>query len=109
MAFRHMLPQDVTAGQVRGALWSVIDKTLGPPGTFDHAGWLRIGLCGHQPSLGETYITTGSLYLCTFAFLPLGLSPAEEFWTAPEEEWTARRIWAGMDMPADRALRRGEM
>ena len=26
-------------------------------------GWLRIGFCGHQPGVGETYISTGSLYL----------------------------------------------
>jgi len=28
-------------------------------------------LVGHQPHLAEPYISTGSLYLCTVAFLPL--------------------------------------
>jgi hypothetical protein len=28
------------------------------PDTFDHEGWLQIGFCGHQPSLGEGCIST---------------------------------------------------
>ena len=40
-------------------------------------GWLRVGLGGHQPGIAEAYISTGSLYLCTAAFLPLGLSARE--------------------------------
>ena len=42
-------------------------RTLDAPGTFDADGWLRIGFCGHQPGVGETYISTGSLYLCAVA------------------------------------------
>jgi len=104
MAYRQILPDRVTPAQVRGALTAVIERTLGAAGTFDESGWLRIGLAGHQPALGEKYITTGSLYLCTFAFLPLGLSPANEFWTAPPADWTSRKIWSGVDLPGDRAI-----
>ena len=64
MALRRALPDDVSPAQVRGALSAVIRRTLDAPGTFDADGWLRIGLCGHQPGIGETYISTGSLYLC---------------------------------------------
>ncbi len=53
------------AGASEGALTAVIRKTLEAPDTFDAAGWLRIGFCGHQPAIGETYISTGSLYLCS--------------------------------------------
>ena len=45
-------------------------------------GWLTIGLSGHQPSLGEPYISTGSLYLCLCGLLPLGLPPDNEFWSS---------------------------
>jgi hypothetical protein len=55
--------------------------------------------------LAEGYISTGSLYLCTTAFLPLGLPPGDPFWTAPAAEWTARRAWGGADLPADHALK----
>src|SRR6266699_3621721 len=62
---------------------AVIFKMIGAPGTFDDGGWLTIGFCGHQPSLAESYISTGSLYLCATALLPLGLSPSDAFWSAP--------------------------
>ena len=74
------------------------------PGTFDEKGWLRIGLAGHQPGLGEPYISTGSLYLCSAIFLPLGLSPDDAFWSEPEAEWTSKKIWAGLDQPCDHAI-----
>ncbi|MEI6466021.1 MAG: DUF2264 domain-containing protein, partial [Verrucomicrobiota bacterium] len=61
-AQRHLLPKDVTPAQVRVALTRVIRRTLEAPGTFDANGWLTIGLAGHQPGLGETYISTGSTY-----------------------------------------------
>jgi hypothetical protein len=79
-------------------------RTLDAAETFDDAGWLRIGLCGHQPQLGESYISTGSLYLCATALLPLGLKPSDAFWSGAAEDWTARRLWAGEDGAADHAI-----
>ncbi len=104
MALRRELPEGVAPAQVRGALSAVMHRTLGAPETFDAEGWLRIGLAGHQASLGESYISTGSLYLCCCAFLPLGLSPADEFWSAPAAEWTTRKLWSGGDLRADHAI-----
>ena len=103
-ALLGQLPPQVTPSQVRGALTAAMRKVMDAPGTFDDSGWLRIGFCGHQPHLGENYISTGSLYLCSVALLPLGLKPADPYWSAPGEEWTSRRIWAGKDMPADHAI-----
>ena len=74
------------------------------PGTFDADGWLTIGFCGHQPSIGETYISTGSLYLCAVGLLPLGLPPSDPFWQAPAADWTSKKAWGGQDLPADHAL-----
>ena len=99
-----MLPEHVTPEQVRCALSAVIARTLNAPNTFDEHGWLRIGLCGHQPEIGETYISTGSLYLCTAAFLPLGLSAEDEFWSVPEAPWSGKKVWSGVDLLADHAL-----
>jgi hypothetical protein len=104
MALLGELPPPLTGARVRSALTAVIRKTLDAPGTFDKDGWLTIGLCGHQPHLGEPYISTGSLYLCAAALLPLGLGPSDPFWAAPAENWTSRRLWSGEDAPADHAL-----
>lgn len=104
MALNQQLPAGLAPAQVRNALSAVIDRTLNAPGTFDEQGWLRIGLCGHQPSLGESYISTGSLYLCTLAFLPLGLPPQNEFWVSPSAARASQQIWSGVDLPADHAL-----
>lgn len=105
IALHKQLPTELTAGQVRSALTAVIHRTMDPPGTFDAKGWLQIGLCGHQPSIGETYISTGSLYLCSEAFLPLGLAADDTFWTTPNEDWTAKKIWSGQDVKVDHAIK----
>lgn len=104
-ALRHALPESVTPGQARAALNAVIRRTLEAPGTFDDRGWLRIGLAGHQPSLGEYYISTGSLYLCCVAFLPLGLPATDPFWSDAPGTTTWERVWSGGDLPADHALK----
>lgn len=100
---RHMLPEAVLPQQVRCALTAVQRRTLTPTGTFSPDGWLQIGLAGHQPSLGETYISTGSLYLASAAWLPLGLPPADPFWSAPAAPWTQQKAWSGVDIPVDHA------
>jgi hypothetical protein len=104
MALRRGLPEGVAPAQARGALTAVIRRTLEAPGTFDAEGWLRIGFCGHQPGVGESYISTGSLYLCAAALLPLGLPQSDEFWTAAPQPWTSARAWSGEAFPIDRAL-----
>lgn len=105
VALQGKLPTELSPGQVRSALTAVIHRTLDVDGTFDAKGWLQIGLCGHQPGIGETYISTGSLYLCSVAFLPLGLSAIDPFWSAPATDWTAKKIWSGQNVPVDHAIK----
>jgi hypothetical protein len=81
----------------------VMRRTLDPAGTFDEKGWLRIGLAGHQPAIGEPYISTGSLYLCTAAFLPLGLPAEDRFWSGAVAPWTSVKLWRGENVQADHA------
>ena len=105
IALQQNLPHELPPGQVRSALTAVIRRTMDAPGTFDAKGWLQIGLCGHQPAIGETYISTGSLYLCSVAFLPLGLPAYDPFWSAPATDWTAKKIWSGQNVPTDHAIK----
>ena len=104
MSLRKALPASLKAAQVRCALTAVIKKTLDAPSNFDKAGWLNIGLSGSQPGIADFYITTGSLYLCTEIFLPLGLPDTDEFWSAPPLPWTSVKAWSGQDIPADHSL-----
>jgi hypothetical protein len=104
MALRRQLPAAVSPAAVREALTAVIRRQIEAPGVFDAQGWLHIGFAGHQPDMGERYISTGSLYLCSAGLLPLGLPPTDAFWSAPAEPWTAQRIWNGENLPCDHAL-----
>jgi len=104
MALKHNLPETTSPAQVRCALTAVIKRMLEAPGTFDKNGWLEIGFCGKQSSLGERYISTGSLYLCSTVFLPLGLPSSDEFWKGKGEDWTAKKIWNGQALRPDQAL-----
>lgn len=103
MALRRKLGESLSGAQVRSALTAVIRRSLDVPETFDKNGWLTIGFCGHQPEVGESYISTGSLYLCTVGFLPLGLPESDEFWSAPSQDWTSKRAYAGKAFPIDKA------
>ncbi len=83
-------------------------RTLEAPGTFDAAGWLRIGVSGSQPGRGENDLSTGSLYLCSAAFIPLGLPANDPFWSAPSSKTTWQNIWSGENRPAEHALKRAK-
>jgi hypothetical protein len=104
-ALRHALAPELSPGAVRCALTAVIRRVAEAPGTFDAQGWLQVGAVGHQPSIRERYISTGSLYLCLAGLLHLGLPPQDPFWTAPAAPWTQQRIWSGEDVPAEHALK----
>ena len=103
IAFMHALPKTVLPQQVRAALYTVIKRQIEAPGTFDKNGWLQIGLYGHQPSIGETYISTGSLYLCSEVFIMLGLPYTDVFWQGKDLPWTTKKIWDGEDISTDHA------
>lgn len=103
MALRQQLDKEVEPAQVRCALTAVMKRQIEMPGTFDENGWLTIGFAGNQKEIGEGYVSTGSLYLCSTVFLPLGLSPDAAFWQG-EAEWTARKVWRGYEIPIDKAI-----
>jgi hypothetical protein len=104
IAQMHQLPQEVLPQQVRCALYEVVKRQMEAPGTFDKEGWLQIGLVGHQPGVGEPYISTGSLYLCSEVFLVLGLPATDPFWQNPDADWTAKKAWKGEAIPIDHAI-----
>ncbi|MBC8035221.1 MAG: DUF2264 domain-containing protein [Chitinophagaceae bacterium] len=104
ISLMRQLPAEIKPAQVRGALSAVISRMVEARGTFDRNGWLTIGFAGHQPSVAENYISTGSLYLCSVGMLPLGLPPSDPFWANPPAEWTSVKAWKGIDFLPDHAI-----
>lgn len=101
VASETLLPSTLSPGSVRSALTAVIKRGMEPHGTFNSDGWLNLGLSGHQPSLAESYISTGSLYICLCVMLPLGLPADAPFWSDPGSAWTSKRLWSGEDVGFD--------
>jgi hypothetical protein len=97
------LPKEVAPAQVRSALYAMIHNQINAKGTFDKKGWLQVGFYGHQNNIGEGYISTGSLYLCSEAFLVLGLPETDAFWSDAYQPWTQKKIWSGQEIPIDHA------
>lgn len=104
MALLGALPENVSPQQVRSALYTLIKRQIEAPGTFDKNGWLTIGVAGHQPKAGESYISTGSLYLCTEGMLMLGLPESNPFWQGADQKWTSKKAWEGESFPIDHSL-----
>ncbi len=98
------LPENLSNGQVRAALTAVLHKVMEHPKMFDENGWLNPGVYGNQQGLAEDYICVGSLYLCMAVFLPLGLPLTHPFWQEKEQDWTAKKIWSGVDVQVDHAV-----
>ncbi|CAN5785763.1 DUF2264 domain-containing protein [soil metagenome] len=101
LALQHQLPTNLAPAQVRCALTAVMKKVYEMDGTFNDKGWLQPGVCGHQPELADTYTSTGSLYLCTNGFLPLGLPEDDPFWMDAPVKWTAQKLWSGEAVKKD--------
>lgn len=103
-ALQHILAPGLSPAAVRCGLTAVIRRVMAAPDMFDEKGWLLPGVCGNQPELAEGYINTGSLYLCSGVFLPLGLAPSDPFWSGPDEDWTGRKVWSGGHIAMDHAI-----
>lgn len=100
---QHELEEGVSPASVRCGLTAVIRRVMSAEDMFDEKGWLLPGVYGHQPELAEGYINIGSLYLCSAVFLPLGLSPKDDFWSGAEEDWSGKKVWSGGHISIDHA------
>lgn len=101
----QQLPNEIKPEQVRSALTAVINNQYASPQNFDKEGWLRVGFAGEQLEMSESYINTGSLYLCMSGFLPLGLPADNAFWANPAADWTSKKAWNGINVKADHAIK----
>ena len=107
-AQEKILPEGLSEGQVRAALTAAMHRVMDAEGTFDEQGWLTIGVCGDQPELGDTYLSTPCVYLTSLVYLPLGLPAEDSFWTAPAEPWTNCKAFTGKKFPIDSFLKKSK-
>lgn len=103
-ALQHSLPTNIKPAQVRCGLIAMIEKGIHAAGTFDERGWLLPGVYGYQPTLAESYIGIGSLYLCSAVFLPLGLPENDSFWQEKDTDWSSKKIWNGEEIAIDHSI-----
>lgn len=104
LALDDALPKDVSPAQVRCALTAVMKRVF-VSNTFNKEGYLTLGLVGDkQSNLADYYSNTGSLYITSLAFLPLGLPENHKFWTDPFTEWTQLKAWGGKPFAKDYAV-----
>ncbi len=104
LVLEHALPKDISPAQVRCALTAVMKRVFVPE-TFRKGGWLTLGVVGdRQSGITDVYSNTGSMYITSLAFLPLGLPPSDPFWADPFTEWTQLKAWSGKPFPKDYAV-----
>jgi hypothetical protein len=104
LSLRGELPAELPEGQVRSALTACMKRMFSINGNFNAQGFLQLGFAGHQPDMADWYTNTGSLYLTSLVFLPLGLPADHTFWTAAPLEWTSQKAWSGKPFPKDHAV-----
>ena len=101
MAWYQTLPKDLSNGQVRAALTQVFHRMFDQQNNFNQGGYLTIGFCGSQPDTADWYTNNGSLYMCSLAFMPLGLPADHPFWKDAPQPWTQVKAWGGQPFPKD--------
>ena len=100
-ALMEQLPDPILPAQVRCGLTAVMHRMFDQCNNFDEKGWLVLGFCGHQPMIADQYTSTGSLYMATLGFLPLGLPPENKFWSDPAADWTSKKAWSSLPIKKD--------
>lgn len=88
LALNRQLPPQLSDGQVRSALTAVIRNMFSSDRNFNEKGFLVLGFNGYQPEIADYYTNTGSLYIASLVFLPLGLPASHPFWQAEAAPWT---------------------
>lgn len=101
LAWRNWLPEALPVGQARAATVAAQRAIFSNPTNFDAQGYLTIGFCGHQPTLGDWYSNAGSMYLASLSLLALGLPASDPYWTVAPLPWTTKSAFAGAHFAKD--------
>lgn len=101
-AWKYGLPTSLNEGQVRNALTCTMKNIFRDSNdNFTAEGFLAIGFTSEQNECANYYINTGSLYMTSLVFLPLGLPNNSSFWLSTAERWTSLKAWNGLSFDKD--------
>ncbi|HWV71467.1 MAG TPA: DUF2264 domain-containing protein [Pseudosphingobacterium sp.] len=101
LALEDGLPEWIKPSQVRCAI-TAVKRRIFIPESFVNDKWLSLGIVGDkQTGLADSYSNTGSMYLTSLSFLPLGLPEKHLFWSASYEPWTMLKAWKGEPFKKD--------
>lgn len=104
LALEDALPPTIKPAQVRCAL-TAVKKRVFVAQTFTKENWLTLGVVGdEQGGMADSYSNTGSMYLTSVSFLPLGLPESHDFWSAPFTPWTMLKAWDGEPIDRDHSV-----
>ena len=103
LAWKYKLPANHTYGQIRAALTATMKRMFSIDNNFNQSGFLQLGFVGHQPGIADYYTNTGSLYITSLVFLPLGLPAEHAFWTEESQDWTSKKAWTEQAFYRDHA------
>lgn len=101
LAWRKLLHDRLPAGQVRAATVAAQRRIFADPSNFNDEGFLTIGFARHQPTLGDIYSNSGSMYIASESLIALGLPASDAYWSAPPQPWTMLAAYGGKDFPKD--------
>lgn len=104
LALQKRLPSNLPEGQIRAAMTAVHQAVFSNATNFTDAGFLTIGFVGHQPDLGDWYSNSGSMYITSASFLPLGLAAKDSYWQSPALPWTQKKAFTGASFPRNYAI-----
>jgi len=95
LALEGSLPEAIKPAQVRCAI-TAVKRRVFIPTSFTKGNWLTLGVVGDKQSgIADSYSNTGSMYLTSVSFLPLGLPESHEFWSGDYTPWTMLKAWKG--------------
>lgn len=103
MSYEGLIDESLSPSGIKNALSQVLHQNFEQYDIFDNNGTLIKGITCEQSSVVESYISVGSLYMCSVIFIALGIDEEDEFWQG-DDLWTSKKIILGMEANLDKKI-----
>lgn len=103
MSYENIIDDSLSRSGIKNALSEVLYLSFELYNIFDKNGTLTKGITCEQSSVVESYISVGSLYMCSVIFITLGIAEEDEFWQS-DDMWTSKKIIKGLEANLDKKI-----